>query len=383
MRYFTSGESHGPQLTAIIEGIPAGLHLTAEMINEELKVRQGGYGRGDRMKIETDRVDIVSGVRHGITLGSPITLIIKNKDNKNWGQTMSVNPIDEHDYEIKKVPRPGHADLVGAIKYGHRDLRNVLERSSARETAIRVAVGAVAKQVLKALFIEVGAHVLQIGKVSTHVEEVTVEKIKSQAPQSPVRCLDIKASQEMCKEIDEAKSKGDSLGGVVQILVENVPAGIGSYVQFDRKLDAKLASAVMSVQSVKGVYFGEAMMAASHFGSQVHDQITYDHGYTRQTNHYGGFEGGMTNGMPLVIQAMIKPIPTLYQPLQSIHIETKAVEESMIERSDTCVVPAAGVVLEAVVAIEVLSAILDEFQSNQMSQLIDSMSAYREYVRLY
>lgn len=296
---------------------------------------------------------------------------------------MSVAPIDEQDYEIKKVPRPGHADLVGAIKYGHRDLRNVLERSSARETAIRVAVGAVAKQVLKALEIEVGAHVLQIGNVSANIEEVTVEKIKLQAVKSLVRCLDVEASQAMCQEIDIAKSKGDSLGGVVQVLVENVPAGIGSYVQFDRKLDAKIAAAVMSVQSVKGVYFGDAMMASSHFGSQVHDQITYDNGYTRQTNHYGGFEGGMTNGMPLVIQAMIKPIPTLYQPLQSIHIETKAVEESMIERSDTCVVPAAGVVLEAVVAIEVATAIIDEFQSNQMSQLIDSMNAYREYVRLY
>ena len=227
------------------------------------------------------------------------------------------------------------------------------------------------------------AHVLQIGNVSANIEEVTVEKIKLQAVKSLVRCLDVEASQAMCQEIDIAKSKGDSLGGVVQVLVENVPAGIGSYVQFDRKLDAKIAAAVMSVQSVKGVYFGDAMMASSHFGSQVHDQITYDNGYTRQTNHYGGFEGGMTNGMPLVIQAMIKPIPTLYQPLQSIHIETKAVEESMIERSDTCVVPAAGVVLEAVVAIEVATAIIDEFQSNQMSQLIDSMNAYREYVRLY
>ena len=383
MRYFTSGESHGPQLTAIIEGVPAGLELTAEMINEELKNRQAGYGRGDRMKIESDCVEIVSGVRHGLTLGSPITLIIKNKDNKNWGQTMSVAPIDDHDYEIKKVPRPGHADLVGAIKYGHRDLRNVLERSSARETAIRVAVGAVAKQILKALEIEVGSHVLQIGKVSAPYQEVTVEKIQLQVQHSLVRCLDLDVSKKMCDEIDEAKSQGDSLGGIVEVLVENVPAGIGSYVQFDRKLDAKLAGAVMSVQSVKGVYFGDAMMAATHFGSEVHDQITYNHGYERQTNHYGGFEGGMTNGMPLVIHALIKPIPTLYQPLNSIHIETKAVEESMIERSDTCVVPAAGIVLEAVVATEIAAAILEEFQSNQMSQLIDSVNSYREYVRLY
>lgn len=381
MRYLTSGESHGPQLTAIIEGVPAGLSLTAEMINEELKVRQLGYGRGDRMKIESDRVQIVSGVRHGVTIGSPITLIIQNKDNKNWGHVMAVNPIEEHDYEVKKVPRPGHADLVGAIKYGHRDLRNVLERSSARETAIRVAVGAVAKQILKALEIEVGSHVLQIGSEVANSQAVSIELLKRQLSKSPVRCLDEACSKRMCELIDIAKSTGDSLGGVVEVLVENVPAGIGSYVQFDRKLDAKLASAVMSVQSVKGVYFGDAQMASSHFGSQVHDQINYDNGYGRQTNHYGGFEGGMTNGMPLVIHAMIKPIPTLYQPLQSIHIETKAVEESMIERSDTCVVPAAGVVLEAVVATEVVTAILEEFQSNQMTQLIEQMKQYREYVR--
>lgn len=381
MRYLTSGESHGPQLTAIIEGIPSGLPLTAEMINKELMIRQQGYGRGDRMKIESDRVEIVSGVRHGITIGSPITLIIYNKDNKNWGHVMSVEPIEDHDYEVKKVPRPGHADLVGAMKYGHRDLRNVLERSSARETAIRVAVGAVAKQVLKALDIEIGAHVLQIGSVSSSIQNVTLSQLKDNLLQSPVRCLDIKASKQMCELIDQAKSSGDTLGGVVEVLVENVPAGIGSYVQFDRKLDAKLASAVMGVQSVKGVYFGDAMIASSHFGSQVHDQIIYEDGYQRESNHYGGFEGGMTNGMPLVIHAMIKPIPTLYKPLNSIHIETKAVEESMIERSDTCVVPAAGVVLEAVVATEVASALLEEFQSNQMSQLIEQVNQYREYVR--
>lgn len=383
MRYLTSGESHGPQLTAIIEGIPSGLALTAEMINKELMIRQQGYGRGDRMKIESDRVEIVSGVRHGITIGSPITLIIYNKDNKNWGHVMAVEPIEEHDYEVKKVPRPGHADLVGAMKYGHRDLRNVLERSSARETAIRVAVGAVAKQVLKALDIEIGAHVLQIGSVTSSIQNVTLAQLKDNLLQSPVRCVDLKASKQMCELIDQAKSSGDTLGGVVEVLVENVPAGMGSYVQFDRKLDAKLASAVMGVQSVKGVYFGDAMMASSHFGSQVHDQIIYEEGYQRQSNHYGGFEGGMTNGMPLVIHAMIKPIPTLYKPLNSIHIETKAVEESMIERSDTCVVPAAGVVLEAVVATEVARTLLEEFQSNQMSQLIEQVNQYREYVRRF
>ncbi len=311
MRYLSGGESHGPQLTAIIEGVPAGLPLTAEMINQDLKIRQQGYGRGDRMKIESDQVEITSGVRHGITLGSPITLVIKNRDNKNWGHVMAVEPIDEHDYEIKKVPRPGHADLVGAMKYGHRDIRNVLERSSARETAIRVAVGAVAKQILKAVDIDVISHVLQIGKVSVTNYPTTIEAIKEAIADSAVRCTSEEVSALMCEHIDEAKQQGDSVGGIVQVLAENVPAGLGSYVQFDRKLDAKIAAAVMGVQSVKGVYFGDAMMASSHFGSEVHDQITYHHGFIRTSNHYGGFEGGMTNGMPVVVQAMVKPIPTL------------------------------------------------------------------------
>ena len=381
MRYLSSGESHGPQLTAIIEGVPAGLTLTAEMINQELRIRQQGYGRGDRMKIESDQVQITSGVRHGVTLGSPITLVIKNKDNKNWGHVMAIEPIDEHDYEIKKVPRPGHADLVGAMKYGHRDLRNVLERSSARETAIRVAVGAVAKQILKALDIEVISHVLQIGKVSVTNYPTTISTIQAAIANSPVRCVDSDLSIQMCQHIDEAKQKGDSVGGIVQVLAENVPAGLGSYVQFDRKLDAKIAAAFMGVQSVKGVYFGDAMMASSHFGSEVHDQISYDQGFTRMSNHYGGFEGGMTNGMPVVVQAMIKPIPTLYQPLNSIHIDTKEVEESMIERSDSCVVPAAGVVLESVLAFELAKEILEEFQSNQMSSLIEAVKCHREAMR--
>lgn len=378
MRYLSSGESHGPQLTAIIEGVPAGLPLTAEMINQELKVRQQGYGRGGRMKIETDQVQITSGVRHGVTLGSPITLIINNKDNKNWGHVMAIEPIVEHDYDIKKVPRPGHADLVGAMKYGHRDLRNVLERSSARETAIRVAVGAVAKQFLNALDIEVISHVLRIGKVTVSNYPNTIASIKDMISDSPVRCVDEETSIQMCKHIDEAKQQGDSVGGIVQVIAENVPVGLGSYVQFDRKLDAKIAAAFMSVQSVKGVYFGDAMMASSEFGSQVHDQIIYDNQFTRTSNHYGGFEGGMTNGMPVVVQAMIKPIPTLYQPLNSVHIDTKEVRESMIERSDSCVVPAAGVVLESVLAYELAKEILEEFQSNQMSILVENVQEYRQ-----
>ncbi|MDE5977149.1 MAG: chorismate synthase [Turicibacter sp.] len=381
MRYLTSGESHGPQLTAIIEGVPAGLLLTKEMINEELKLRQLGYGRGDRMKIESDQVQITSGVRHGITLGSPITLVIKNKDNKNWGYVMDIEPIEELDYEIKQVPRPGHADLVGAIKYGHRDLRNVLERSSARETAIRVAVGAVAKQILKALEIDIISHVLQIGNVSVANYPSTISEIKQAISTSLVRCVNPTISEKMCQHIDQAKQQGDSVGGIVQVLAENVPVGLGSYVHFDRKLDAKIAGAFMGVQSVKGVYFGDAVLAASRFGSEVHDQISYHEGFSRTSNHYGGFEGGMTNGMPIMVQAMIKPIPTLYQPLNSIHIETKEVTESMIERSDSCVVPAAGVVLEAVLAFELAKEIIEEFQSNQMATLIDAVKRHRETVR--
>ena len=382
MRYLTSGESHGSQLTAIIEGVPAGLKLTADMINQELQERQQGYGRGDRMKIERDRVKIVGGVRHGFTLGSPISLVINNKDNANWGQTMAVEPIENLEYEVKEIPRPGHADLVGAIKYGHRDLRNVLERSSARETAIRVAVGAVAKQILKVLEIEVQAHVLQIGSVGINCSQKSIADIRAYLLKSPVRCMDEQASKQMCEAIDQAKAQGDSLGGIVQIIAENVPAGVGSYVHYDRKLDAKLAAAIMSVQSVKGVHFGDALFSSTHSGSEVHDQIQYGAaGFTRKTNHYGGFEGGMTNGMPLVMEALVKPIPTLYQPLDSIHLETKEIKESMIERSDCCVVPAAGVVLEAVVAIELATEILSMFESDQVERLIQSFENYRNAVK--
>ncbi len=381
MRYLCSGESHGPQLTAIIEGVPAGLLLTAEMINKDLKLRQQGYGRGGRMKIESDQVQITSGVRHGVTLGSPITLVIKNKDNKNWSEVMAIEPVSSLEYEVKKVPRPGHADLVGAMKYGHRDLRNVLERSSARETAIRVAVGAVAKQILAALEIEVLSHVLQIGKVSVTERDLTFEQIQQAIENSPVRCTDPVVSAKMCEHIDEAKQQGDSVGGIIQVLAKNVPPALGSYVQFDRKLDAKIAGAFMGVQSVKGVYFGDAMLSSSSFGSEVHDQIAYDQGFIRMSNHYGGFEGGMTNGMPIVVQAMIKPIPTLYQPLNSVHIDTKAVEKSMIERSDSCVVPAAGVVLESVLAFELAREILEEFGSSQMSNLIEAVNHHRQSMR--
>ena len=384
MRYLMSGESHGLQLTAIIDGVPAGLQLTTAMINHELWARQQGYGRGERMKIEHDQVEIVSGVRHGYTLGSPITLVIKNKDHVNWEKTMSVNQIPGHDDEVKQVPRPGHGDLVGAIKYGHQDLRNVFERSSARETAMRVAVGAVAKQILQALKIDLGAHVIQIGSVAIETPVLSIAEIRQRCEDSSVRCIDQTATAKMCQLIDAAKAKGDSLGGRIQVIVENVPAGIGSYVHFDHKLEAKLAAQIMSVQSVKGVHFGEASFASTHFGSEVHDEIIHDEaGFTRRTNRYGGFEGGMTNGMPLVMAALVKPIPTLYQPLASVNMATKAAKKSMVERSDCCVVPAVSVVIEAVVATELATAILTMFESDQLSKLIQNVENYRKYVKYF
>ena len=382
MRYVTAGESHGAQLTAIIEGIPAGLTINSDVINEQLKRRQGGYGRGGRMKIEQDQIQILSGVRHGVTIGSPITLVIQNKDHANWGEVMSASPTTVS-FEQKKVPRPGHADLIGAIKYHHRDLRNVLERSSARETAIRVAVGALCQQLLSELDIKVFSHVIQIGQIKLASYEQDITSIQSKVEQSFVRCQDEQMSSLMCEHIDTAKAKGDSLGGIVEVLAENVPLGLGSYVHYDRKLDAKLSAAFMSVQAVKGVFVGDAQLAATSFGSQVHDQMMYETSFARKSNTYGGFEGGMTNGMPLVMQAFIKPIPTLYQPLDSVHIDTKQIEKSMIERSDTCIVPAAGVVLEHVMAIELTMALLEEFDANHLSTLKQQVAHYRQEVEAF
>lgn len=380
MRYLTSGESHGPQLTAIIEGIPAGLKLEAFHIDELLKARQKGYGRGKRMKIEQDRVQILGGVRHGLTLGSPITLVIANKDNANWGAIMSPEPQPDLEYQQKKSPRAGHADLVGAMKYGHRDLRNVLERSSARETAIRVAVGAVAIQLLKQLGIGVIAHVIQIGKEKSPRTATTIKAMVQPLKDSPVRCLDKKASEAMCQHIDEARKNGDTLGGKIQLIAEGVPAGLGSYVHYDRKLDGKLAAALISVQTVKGISFGNVEASGTHLGSKVHDQITYENGFSRKSNNYGGFEGGMTNGMPLVMEATLKPIPTLYRPLDSVHIDDKTIQKGMIERSDTCVLPAACTVLEAVAATVLATEILEMFRSDTMEGLIRDFAAYGQEV---
>ncbi|MBP0723769.1 chorismate synthase [Bacillus sp. RG28] len=390
MRYLTAGESHGPQLTVIIEGVPAGLTITAEEINGELKRRQGGHGRGRRMQIETDTVEILSGVRHGKTLGSPITLVVVNDDFKHWTKIMGSEPIsNEEEEEVKRKltrPRPGHADLNGAIKYGHKDLRNVLERSSARETAARVAVGAVAKKILKELGVEVAGHVIEIGGVKATIEHhVTIKEIKEKAEISPVRCVDSQVEQEMKDCIDEAKKQGDSVGGVVEIIAEGMPIGVGSYVHYDRKLDAKLAAAIMGINAFKGVEIGIGFEAASLPGSQVHDEIIWDaeNGYRRSTNNAGGFEGGMTTGMPIVVKGVMKPIPTLYKPLKSVDIMTKEVYEASVERSDSCAVPAACVVAESVVAWELANELIEQFGKDQMKQIQENLEEFRAYSKQF
>ncbi|MGJ7919983.1 chorismate synthase [Neobacillus sp. LXY-4] len=388
MRYLTAGESHGPQLTTIIEGLPAGMPLVAEDINYELQRRQKGHGRGRRMQIEKDTAEIMAGVRHGLTLGSPVALVVENNDWKHWTKIMGQAPLelDEENDVKRKIsrPRPGHADLNGALKYGHRDMRNVLERSSARETTVRVAAGAVAKKLLTSLGINIASHVIEIGGVkaeSKHFESLS--ELIEKTEQSPVRCVDPVAEKEMMKAIDDAKQNGDSIGGIVEVIVEGMPSGVGSYVHYDRKLDAKIAAAIVSINAFKGVEFGIGFEAARKPGSEVHDEIIWnqEQGYTRRTNRLGGFEGGMTTGEPIVVRGVMKPIPTLYKPLQSVDIETKEPFSASIERSDSCAVPAAAVVAESAVAWELASALVEQFYADRFDKLADQVREYREYAR--
>ena len=383
MRYLTSGESHGPQLTVIIEGVPANLRIDVEEINKEMFKRQGGYGRGRRMQIEKDTVQIVSGVRNGYTLGSPITLVVVNDDFTHWRKIMGAAPISEEEQQsMKRVitkPRPGHADLVGGMKYNHRDLRNVLERSSARETAARVAVGAVAKIMLAQLGIHLYSRVVEIGGIKDE-GLYDIDVIKANQDKNDVRVVDETIAQSIRDKIDQAKKDGDTLGGVVQVVVDQMPVGVGSYVHYDRKLDGKIAQAVVSINAFKGVSFGEGFKAAEKPGSQIQDPIGYDEeqGYFRLSNHLGGLEGGMSNGMPIIVNGVMKPIPTLYKPLASVDIETKAPFKATIERSDSCAVPAASIVCEHAVAFEIAKAVLEEFQSNHMDQLQEQIEARRQ-----
>ncbi|MGX7031123.1 chorismate synthase [Vagococcus zengguangii] len=388
MRFLTAGESHGPELTTIIEGVPAGLPLSEEDINEALSRRQKGYGRGGRMLIEKDRVRITSGIRHGKTLGSPITLVVENKDWKNWQSVMSTEAVTDKEKLKRRVakPRPGHADLVGGQKYAFDDLRNVLERSSARETTMRVAVGAVAKKLLKELGIEVASHVVTIGGVKANLAPTyTLTDIQTLAEASEVRCLDTNVEQQMKDVIDQAKHDGDTVGGVVEVVVGGVPIGLGSYTHWDNKFDGKIAQAMMSINAFKGVEFGVGFEAANLPGSQVMDEIIWDEaqGYIRTSNHLGGFEGGMTNGMPIIVRGVMKPIPTLYKPLMSVNIDTKEPYKASVERSDSCAVPAASVIAEYVVATEVAKEILNKFEADAFERLKQQLALYRETVKKY
>ncbi|WP_340574089.1 chorismate synthase [Staphylococcus aureus] len=383
MRYLTSGESHGPQLTVIVEGIPANLEIKVEDINKEMFKRQGGYGRGRRMQIEKDTVEIVSGVRNGCTLGSPITMVVTNDDFTHWRKIMGAAPISEEERENMKrtitKPRPGHADLVGGMKYNHRDLRNVLERSSARETAARVAVGALCKVLLQQLDIDIYSRVVEIGGIKDK-DFYDSETFKANLDRNDVRVIDDSIAQAMRDKIDEAKNEGDSIGGVVQVVVENMPVGVGSYVHYDRKLDGKIAQGVVSINAFKGVSFGEGFKAAEKPGSEIQDEILYNSeiGYYRGSNHLGGLEGGMSNGMPIIVNGVMKPIPTLYKPLNSVDINTKEDFKATIERSDSCAVPAASIVCEHVVAFEIAKALLEEFQSNHIEQLQQQIADRRQ-----
>lgn len=386
MRYLTAGESHGPRLTAIIEGVPAGLPLTADYINAELKRRQGGYGRGARMKIESDKVEITSGVRHGRTMGGAITLNVTNLDHQKWLDIMNVADVEDKKKGLRKItkPRPGHADLVGGMKYRFDDLRNSLERSSARETTMRVAVGAVAKRLLEEIGVEVASHIVTVGGIDIEVpENLTVSEIKKRARQSEVSIVNPEREEEIKAYIDQIKKDGDTIGGIVETIVGGVPVGLGSYVQWDRKLDAKIAQGVVSINAFKGVEFGVGFEAGRLKGSQVMDEIIWskEDGFTRRTNNLGGFEGGMTNGEPIVVRGVMKPIPTLYKPLMSVDIETHEPYKATVERSDPTALPAAGVVMEAVVATVLATEVLEKFSSDNLEELKEAVQQYRNYVK--
>lgn len=390
LRYLTAGESHGPQLTAIVEGMPAGVAVTAEAINSDLARRQGGYGRGGRMQIEKDRVEILSGVRWGETLGSPITLAVTNRDWVNWNEKMSPESRFRDDSIAVTRPRPGHADLPGAMKYAHHDVRNILERSSARETAVRVAVGSLAKLLLAQFGMTVNGFVAEVGGIAAVRPDVPLAELCGMATASEMSTYDAAAEQKMKAFIDAMKQEGDSVGGVVEIIVSGAPVGLGSHVQWDRKLDARLAMAVMSIQAIKGVEIGMGFAAARNPGSRVHDEIFHDSGrsaagspFYRRTNNAGGIEGGISNGSEIVVRAAMKPIPTLYKPLRSVDIMSKQPIEATVERSDVCAVPAAAVVAEAAVAIEIAAAFLEKFGGDSVSEIRRSYDGYLDYLRSF
>jgi len=366
-------------LTTILEGIPANLPLAAEEINLDLARRQRGYGRGGRMRIEKDEANIVGGVRHGLTMGGPIAILIANRDWENWKLTMDPRPGGREADPKEPVtrPRPGHADLAGALKYSQHDIRNVLERASARETAARVAVGAVCKRLLREFDIEVFSHVVAIGGIEAKTEGLSFAEIRERAEASEVRCADPEAGEAMMRKIDEARKRGTTLGGVFEVVALNLPVGLGSYVHWDRKLDGRLAQAVMSIQAIKGIEIGLGFEGARRFGFETHDEIFYEDGrFIRKTNRAGGLEGGMSNGEPIVIRGAMKPISTQYAPLASVDLLTKEPFKASVERSDICSVPAAGVIGEAVVAFEIARAFREKFGGDSLEELRRNYEGY-------
>ena len=387
-RFTTAGESHGPALVAIVEGLPAGLPIDVEQINHELWRRQQGYGRGARMKIEQDRVEILSGVRHGLTLGSPLALMIENRDWENWVAIMAVEPTELAPEKSRRVkrPRPGHADLAGGLKYDARDLRNVLERASARETTARVACGALAKQLLASFGVEIRSHVIQLGGIPEKPLELKFQEIAAIPEDAPLHCADTEVQQRMMELIDRKKSEGDTLGGIFEVVARGAAPGLGSHTSWDQKLDGRLAQAVMSIHAVKAVAIGAGLEASSLPGSEVHDEISYNdetREFIRETNRAGGLEGGVTNGEEIRVRGHLKPISTLRRALRSVDIDTKQEERAAFERSDITVVPAAGVIGEAMVALVLARAMREKFGGDSLGEMKRNFEGYREQLRGY
>ncbi len=381
LRYLTAGESHGKSLVTILEGMPSGLKVAPVKIDKELERRQAGYGRGKRMEIEKDRVQILSGMRGGKTLGSPISLLIPNKDWENWKSVM--DPIKPSKGERVTRPRPGHADLAGALKYDQKDIRNVLERASARETAARVAIGAITKILLSEFGISVISQVIQIGRVRAKIKNLKINEIEKKTAYSLVSCPDEEASRLMIKEIDRASEKGDTLGGIFEIIATGLPIGLGSYVHPDRRLDGRLAQAMMSIPAAKGVEIGLGFKASELFGSEVQDEIFYEKkkGFYRKTNNAGGLEGGVTNGEPLRIKVAMKPLSTLQRPLSSVDLITKKKVKATVERADVCVVPAAAVIGESAASLELANALIEKFGGDSVNEMKRNYTGYLKYIK--
>jgi len=390
-RFATAGESHGEALIATLSGLPAGVPIAQEFVDRELWRRQQGYGRGGRMRIERDSARFLSGVRHGKTIGSPIAMFIENRDWKNWTESLPVEPGDPDKHRAVKSPRPGHADLAGVLKYNLPDARYILERASARETTARVAAGAVAKLLLSEVGIEVLSHVIQVGTARLRRNDIRWDELVALAARDEVLlgCADAESEQGMKEQVDIALRTGDTVGGIFEVVAHNVPPGLGTYANWDDRLDTKLAAAVMSVQAVKGVEIGDGVLAAQSMGSTVHDEIGYRAdagpftGFVRASNHAGGLEGGITNGCDVVVRGYLKPISTLRRPLGSVDFETREPVKASYERSDVCVVPAAGVVAEAMVALTLAGAVLEKFGGDSVLELRRNYDGYCEQLRKY